>query len=140
MVRKFTKSKAVFPTDDSIRKVIYMSVKEISKKWTMPVKDWGLAYSQFIRFGEDRFAAWRLTRALPSHSRGLSARKIPVKRKAATRPLLLTVYLTACVGSLLSVAIFGCNFSIVKNLVKIAFTQFDYRTPFNISKIPSATA
>ena len=40
MVRKFTKSKAVFPTDDSIRKVIYMSVKEISKKWTMPVRDW----------------------------------------------------------------------------------------------------
>ena len=34
MVRKFTKSKAVFPTDDSIKKVIFMSVKEISKKWT----------------------------------------------------------------------------------------------------------
>lgn len=45
MVRKFTKSKAIFPTDDSIRKIIYMSVKEISKKWTMPVRDWGLAYS-----------------------------------------------------------------------------------------------
>ena len=45
MVRKFTKSKAIFPTDDSIRKIIFMSVKEISKKWTMPVRDWGLAYS-----------------------------------------------------------------------------------------------
>ncbi len=39
MVRKFTKSKAVFPTDDSIRKVIYMSVKEIAKKWAMPIRD-----------------------------------------------------------------------------------------------------
>ena len=39
MVRKFTKAKAIFPTDDSIRKVIYLSVKEISKKWTMPVRD-----------------------------------------------------------------------------------------------------
>ena len=57
MVRKFTKSKAVFPTDDSIRKVIFMSVKEISKKWTMPVRDWGLAYSQFAIFFEDRLAA-----------------------------------------------------------------------------------
>lgn len=57
MVRKFTKSKAVFPTDDSIRKVIFMSVKEISKKWTMSVRDWGLAYSQFAIFFEDRFAA-----------------------------------------------------------------------------------
>ena len=57
MVRKFTKSKAIFPTDDSIRKVVYMSVQEISKKWTMPVRDWGLAYSQFAIFFEDRLAA-----------------------------------------------------------------------------------
>ena len=57
MVRKFTKSKAIFPTDDSIRKIIFMSVKEILKKWTMPVRDWGLAYSQLAIFFEDRFAA-----------------------------------------------------------------------------------
>lgn len=57
MVRKFTKSKAVFPTEDSIRKVIYMSVKEITKKWTMPVRGWGLAYSQFAIFFKDRLAA-----------------------------------------------------------------------------------
>lgn len=38
MVRKFTKTKAIFPTDDSIRKVVFLSVKGISKKWTMPVK------------------------------------------------------------------------------------------------------
>ncbi len=57
LVRKFTKSKAIFPTDDSIRKIIFMSVKEISKKWTVPVRDWGLAYSQLAIFFEDRFAA-----------------------------------------------------------------------------------
>ena len=57
MVRKFTKSKSIFPTDDSIRKVIYMSVTEISKKWTMPVRDWDLAYAQFMIYFEDRFAA-----------------------------------------------------------------------------------
>lgn len=57
MVRKFTKSKAIFPTDDSMRKVVYMSVREISKKWTMPVRDWGLAYAQFVIFFEDRLAA-----------------------------------------------------------------------------------
>ena len=57
MVRKFTKSKAIFPTDDSIRKVIYMSVKEISKKWRLPVKDWGLAYAQFSVYFEDRLTA-----------------------------------------------------------------------------------
>jgi len=57
MVRKFTKSKAIFPTDDSIRKVVYLSVKEITKKWTMPVRDWGLAYSQFAIYFADRLVA-----------------------------------------------------------------------------------
>ena len=56
-VRKFTKSKSIFPTDDSIRKVIYLSVKEISKKWTMPIHNWGLAYAQLSIYFEDRFAA-----------------------------------------------------------------------------------
>ena len=57
MVRKFTKAKAIFPTDDSIRKVIYLSTKEIIKKWTMPVRDWGLAHSQFVIFFADRLVA-----------------------------------------------------------------------------------
>ena len=57
MVRKFTKTKSIFPTDDSIRKTIYLSIKEIVKKWTMPVRDWGLAYAQFAIFFEDRFVA-----------------------------------------------------------------------------------
>ena len=57
MIRKFTKSKAIFPTDDSIRKVVFLSVKEIAKKWTMPVKGWATAYSQIMIFFEDRFAA-----------------------------------------------------------------------------------
>ena len=57
MVRKFTKAKAIFPTDDSIRKVIFLSTKEISKKWTMPVRSWGLAHSQFVIFFADRFVA-----------------------------------------------------------------------------------
>ena len=57
MVRKFTKAKAIFPTDDSIRKVVYLSVKEITKKWTMPVRDWGLCYSQIMIYFEDRFVA-----------------------------------------------------------------------------------
>lgn len=57
MVRKFTKSKAIFPTDDSIRKVVFLSVKEIMKKWTMPARDWGMAYNQFVIFFTDRLMA-----------------------------------------------------------------------------------
>ena len=57
MVRKFTKSKAVFPTDDSIRKVVFLSIKKIAKKWTMSVRNWAMAYSQIMIFFEDRFVA-----------------------------------------------------------------------------------
>jgi len=57
MVRKFTKAKAIFPTDDSIRKVVFLSTKEITKKWTMPLRDWPMAYSQIMIYFADRFAA-----------------------------------------------------------------------------------
>ena len=42
-VRKFLKSKPIFPVDDSIRKGIYLGVKEIPKKWTMLIHNRGLA-------------------------------------------------------------------------------------------------
>ena len=54
MLRKYTKTKTIFPTDESIRKSVYLSVKEITKKWTMPARDWGLAYSQLAIFFESR--------------------------------------------------------------------------------------
>lgn len=57
MVRKYTKAKSIFPTDDSIRKVVYLSVIEITKKWTMPVRDWGMAYSQFVIYFADRLVS-----------------------------------------------------------------------------------
>jgi len=56
-LRKFTKTKSILPTDDSIRKVIYFSVREITKKWTMPARDWGMAYSQIMIYFDDRFVA-----------------------------------------------------------------------------------
>lgn len=56
-LRKFTKTKTILPTDDAIRKVVYLSVREITKKWTMPARDWGMAYSQIMIFFADRFAA-----------------------------------------------------------------------------------
>ncbi len=57
MVRKFTKTKTILPTEDAIRKMIYLSVTQISKKWTMPVRNWGLAYAQFVVFFETRLTA-----------------------------------------------------------------------------------
>jgi len=54
MLRKFTKTKTVYPTDDSVRKSVYLSIQEISKKWSMPIRDWGIIIGQLMIFFEDR--------------------------------------------------------------------------------------
>jgi putative transposase len=54
MLRKFTKTKSVYPTDDAIRKSIYLSIQEITKKWTMPIRDWGVIMGQLMLFFEGR--------------------------------------------------------------------------------------
>lgn len=52
-IRKVTKSKAVFPNDDALRKTLYLSTKDITNKWSMPYRDWGETYGQFaIEFGD----------------------------------------------------------------------------------------
>lgn len=51
--RAAIKKRKVFPTDDSVRKVIYLAIKDASKKWSMPIKNWRLAMSRFIiEFGD----------------------------------------------------------------------------------------
>ena len=46
-LRKVTRNKSSFPDDDSIYKVMYLAIKNASSRWTMPIKDWGLAVNQF---------------------------------------------------------------------------------------------
>jgi len=54
-LRKVIKTKGAFPTDASIMKIFYMALANISRKWTMPIRTWNAAMSQFaIRFS-DRF-------------------------------------------------------------------------------------
>jgi transposase-like protein len=54
MLRKYTKTKTVFPSDDSLKKSIYLSIQEISKKWSMPIRDWGIIMGQLSIFFEER--------------------------------------------------------------------------------------
>jgi len=54
MLRKYTKNKAIYPTDDAVRKSVYLSIQEISKKWSQPVHDWGVIMGQLTIFFEDR--------------------------------------------------------------------------------------
>jgi putative transposase len=52
-IRKVIKTKASFPNDEAALKLLYMALKNISKKWTMPIRDWGNAINQFsILFGD----------------------------------------------------------------------------------------
>ena len=54
-LRKVTKNRAAFPDDEAIIKIMYLAVSKAAKKWTMPIKNWGLALNQFaILFGTDR--------------------------------------------------------------------------------------
>lgn len=53
-LRKVTKAKSVFPTDDSLLKMLYLAMIDITKKWTGRRKDWGLIHSQLEVFFDDR--------------------------------------------------------------------------------------
>lgn len=51
-VRKVTKTKGAFPSDMALMKLIYLTVGNISQKWTMPLQNWPLTLSQLsIIFG-----------------------------------------------------------------------------------------
>ena len=44
-LRKVTKSKTIFPSDDSLLKMLYLAMMDITKKWTGPRQDWGQIHS-----------------------------------------------------------------------------------------------
>ena len=53
-LRKVTKSKSVFPTDDSLFKMLYLAMIDITKKWTGRRQDWSVIYAQMAIFFGDR--------------------------------------------------------------------------------------
>lgn len=53
-LRKVTKAKSVFPTDDSLLKMLYLAMMDITKKWTGRRKDWGQIHSQLEIYFSDR--------------------------------------------------------------------------------------
>ena len=54
-LRKVTKNKGSFPTEQAVRKLLYLATMDITKKWTAPIRDWPLILNQLaIRF-EDRW-------------------------------------------------------------------------------------
>ena len=52
-LRKITKNRGSFPSDEALMKLFYLALNNIAKKWTMPIRDWKAALTQFtIQYGE----------------------------------------------------------------------------------------
>ena len=54
VIRKAIKKRKIFPSDDSAKKMVYLAIKDASKKWTMPIQNWRQAMSRFIIEFEER--------------------------------------------------------------------------------------
>lgn len=53
-LRKFTKTKTMFPTDDSLRKSLYLATEQVMKKWTSPMPNWASTLAQLTIMFEER--------------------------------------------------------------------------------------
>jgi len=56
-LRKVTKARGSFPNDDAVFKLLYLALRNIAKKWTMPVHDWKAALNRFAIIYENRLPA-----------------------------------------------------------------------------------
>lgn len=53
-IRKYTRSKTIFPDDSSAMKAVYLAINNLEKKWVQTVRNWGVILNQFIIIFEDR--------------------------------------------------------------------------------------
>ena len=53
-LRRMLKNRGAFPNDDSITKILYLAINRVSKKWTMPIRNWKAALNQFVILFGDR--------------------------------------------------------------------------------------
>jgi putative transposase len=55
-LRKVSRNHRIFPNDDAVHKVMFLAIQNISKKWTMPIRDWRSALTHFAIEFEGRIA------------------------------------------------------------------------------------
>ena len=53
-LRKAVRNRSHFPTENALMKVLYLAIQHVSKKWTMPIRDWKLALNRFAIMFPDR--------------------------------------------------------------------------------------
>ena len=60
-LRKAVRNRGHFPTENALMKVLYLAIQGVSKKWTMPIRDWKLALNRFAIMFADRFPQQLIT-------------------------------------------------------------------------------
>lgn len=53
-IRKYTKNKLSFPTDEAVMKSTFLALREATKKWSQPIRNWGIILNQFLTIFEKR--------------------------------------------------------------------------------------
>ncbi len=53
-LRKIIKTRGSFPSEEAYLRLLYLGLKNVAKKWTMPIQNWGLAMNQFAIMFENR--------------------------------------------------------------------------------------
>ncbi len=56
--RKVTKNRSVFPNDDALKKMLYLAYRDLSKKWSKPVRDWTFSLTQLSIIFEERITKY----------------------------------------------------------------------------------
>ena len=71
-LRKISRNRNLFPNEDSVYKLFYLALKNISKKWTMPIHNWASALNRFTiefpeRMPQQKLASRELTQKSGHH-------------------------------------------------------------------------
>ena len=53
-IRKYTKNKMSFPSDEAVVKSVFLAIREATKKWTQSIQNWGIILNQFILIFDQR--------------------------------------------------------------------------------------
>lgn len=57
-IRKVTKTRSIFPTEDALLKLFFLALQDIEKRWTQTIRDWGKIFSQLVIHFEERIEGY----------------------------------------------------------------------------------
>lgn len=57
-IRKVTKTRTIFPTEDALLKLVFLAIQDIEKRWTQTIRNWGKIYSQLVVLFEERLEGY----------------------------------------------------------------------------------